>query len=485
MPSVAQLTRQVQAEARIVDSLDADFAIELQRVVRQLEGRIRGLIRTLDTKRGRLVMNQAALGRAMRLRVEIRAALEAAGYDAAVASFMDERLDTLTARVLEGRSLAARAARLTPVDVDTLEAWKSLRAADLLELGDDVATAVWRSTVDGVMAARRPAPLTEELAGLLEVSERQARTIYDTAASTYSRQVDQLGLDPRPGDRFVYVGPNDKATRPFCAAHVGEERTRAELDGLSNGQLPNTLATGGGWNCRHKWLFLGEAELQGSTDNRWPVQDETRREGTDREPASAAQWVRSLSTVEKDAVRNYSSHEYRFVNEAIREGHTIERGSRMESIIKGVDAALEKAPAPPKDMVVWRGVKIDRHKRDAESLRNRWPVGKTVQMDGYQSTSTKTSPANFFSDLDERARAFGRDTPAPVILEIVPKRGAFVKSLSMTPDESEFLIGRAERFKVRGIKEDVKFKVRPSDAFANPDDWITVSRTVVQLEQVD
>lgn len=259
MALLDDLRRQVIAESRLIGEMTDDFARELTRILGQTERRILRLMGTLDQADGRLVASRSSVARALRLRVELQAILEDSGYGRLVQSALTDPLDRLAAKVLDGRRLTGRVAKLFPIDVDTLSAWRMVREADLLGLGDDIVTSVWRSTVDGIVANRSVPSLVQEIAALTEASEARARTIYDTAASTYSRHVDQLGLDPDAGDRFVYVGPNDDATRPFCREHLtGEERTRAELDSIDNGQLPNTLLTGGGWNCRHKWLFVGE-----------------------------------------------------------------------------------------------------------------------------------------------------------------------------------------------------------------------------------
>jgi hypothetical protein len=59
---------------------------------------------------------------------------------------------------------------------------------------------------------------------------------------------------------FVYDGPSaaDPKIRPFCAALMsqaerGKVWTRAEINELDNGMLPNVFVTCGGFNCRHQW----------------------------------------------------------------------------------------------------------------------------------------------------------------------------------------------------------------------------------------
>ena len=57
--------------------------------------------------------------------------------------------------------------------------------------------------------------------------------------------------------RYEYSGLDDKLTRPFCEhlLEVGKAYTRAEIEKMDNGQLPNVFLTGGGWNCRHQWIL--------------------------------------------------------------------------------------------------------------------------------------------------------------------------------------------------------------------------------------
>ena len=38
--------------------------------------------------------------------------------------------------------------------------------------------------------------------------------------------------------------------------------TRAAIEALDNGQLPNPFITGGGYNCRHSWLAVESQELR-------------------------------------------------------------------------------------------------------------------------------------------------------------------------------------------------------------------------------
>lgn len=65
------------------------------------------------------------------------------------------------------------------------------------------------------------------------------------------------GTDP---DGYVYLGPDDRVTRPFCEALVGKWLTREEIDMLDNQQMGDCFVTRGGFNCRHSWHALYGAE---------------------------------------------------------------------------------------------------------------------------------------------------------------------------------------------------------------------------------
>lgn len=262
MALLDRLERQARTEASLVEALTADFVRRLDPVLSQVNRQIRRLLETLDTKAGRLVATRAALGRALAFRTQALVAINEAGYGALAQAATDAPLDRLAATVLKGRSILASAARETPIDLDVLTALKDIRFADLLKLGEQTGEALWKSTIDGVLGLRKVNALADELAEVVEASRRQARTLHDTAVSTFSRQVDQLGHEESPSDRFVYVGPFDSETRPFCRDWIGQVQTRAQLDEISNGQLPNTLLTGGGYNCRHKWQWIGRLDAK-------------------------------------------------------------------------------------------------------------------------------------------------------------------------------------------------------------------------------
>lgn len=239
------------AEAQLADAISASFARELEQAMVLLNRHIRRLILALEVDGRGLVSTRANLARALALRSQLLAALEDAGLPALSKAAIDAPLDRLAQTVLDNQ--IGRAATLTPFDVEALGAFKELRLAQLLSIQGDAAATVLRTVVDGVMGARPLTDLLEDIEDVLDVSAKEARTFYDTAVSAYSRQVDQIHTSGALDELFVYVGPMDIVTRPFCRAHVGKVYDREAISEMDNGQLPDVLITGGGYNCRHAW----------------------------------------------------------------------------------------------------------------------------------------------------------------------------------------------------------------------------------------
>jgi hypothetical protein len=243
------LSRAVAKDAALMDALTREFAEELHEVLVLTRAQIRRLLRALETDTtGRVVATRQNLQRAVALRQDLLSVLERAGYHDLVARATDEPLDRLTRQVLQSAPKL-----LTTYDLDALVALKEIRFAELLQIGEEAGVQMWRVVVDGVLGIRDLGHLVDDVADMLDVSDKIARQVYDTAISSFSRQVALLGATGEPTEEFVYVGPNDHRTRPFCAGLIGDVYEREAIDKMDNGQLPNVMLTGGGWNCRHQW----------------------------------------------------------------------------------------------------------------------------------------------------------------------------------------------------------------------------------------
>jgi hypothetical protein len=225
-----------------------------------LKTKIRGLVKKIQADpNGRMVATQQNLALALRLRADLIRVLEDAGYTKLALRATDAPLDRLAAQVLKG---GVEAVRLGAYDLDALVAMKEIRFAQILKVGEDIAANLWRVTLDGVLGARPVVDLVDDISDLLDTSAKQARTIYDTMTSTFSRQVGQIGTTGEPDEAFLYVGPDDEKTRDFCAERVDKVYSREAIEAMDNGQLPDAMLTAGGYNCRHQFRRVSALDVE-------------------------------------------------------------------------------------------------------------------------------------------------------------------------------------------------------------------------------
>jgi hypothetical protein len=241
--------------AATADRLGRRFARELADVMRDTERKLHPLIRDV-TDGNRTAIVKAA--QANRVRKDLRAILERAGYDDLVDAATGDPLDVITEKVLAGRRLAQASENLSRGTELRIAGLKALQLSDLLDEGDALARALWKATVRGVFSSRDVDGILADLADVLDRTEPQIRTLYDTSVSIYGRQVEALQAGDDPETPFLYAGPDDEKTREFCRKRVGQVFTRAQIDEMDNGQLDNVFLTGGGWACRHSWLEVSK-----------------------------------------------------------------------------------------------------------------------------------------------------------------------------------------------------------------------------------
>lgn len=103
---------------------------------------------------------------------------------------------------------------------------------------------------------------SQELIDLIQSNLKQPisqlRTrLYTTQSAIYRKnRANFYATIKESGKRYIYVGPQDNITRPFCKKHGGEIKTKTEWRNLSNGQVGSAWEFGGGYNCRHYTMLV-------------------------------------------------------------------------------------------------------------------------------------------------------------------------------------------------------------------------------------
>lgn len=94
----------------------------------------------------------------------------------------------------------------------------------------------------------------------------EATNLGDTGMTVFFRSLQEASYDQIERDRpdivqrFVYEGPLDKLTRPFCRRLLQNNfpRKRGDIEKMNNGRLSDPFVTGGGYRCRHQWILAPE-----------------------------------------------------------------------------------------------------------------------------------------------------------------------------------------------------------------------------------
>lgn len=257
MADVDRLQAVGQSLASVADRLSASFARELARVLTLAERALLPVLR--EALAGRPTARVRA-GRALTLRRELRTVLRQAGYDRLVAEASVEGVAQM-ADALRTSGAVRQVGRLGAITPARLDALARLMRVDLLGLGDTAAHQLWRAAAQALFSARPAETLVAQLARQLGRSLQQTQTLYDTQVSIAGRQIEQVVTEGEDAQAFLYVGPVDARTRDWCLDRVGQVYTRAAIERLDNGQLPNAFLTGGGYNCRHTFLAVADPVL--------------------------------------------------------------------------------------------------------------------------------------------------------------------------------------------------------------------------------
>lgn len=91
-------------------------------------------------------------------------------------------------------------------------------------------------------------------AAVMDATLAELETLANTVLlNTYREEAAAAAGETSP-DAYVYLGPEDGVTRPFCDALVNTWLTADEIGALDNGTDMDAMTGGGGYNCRHQWM---------------------------------------------------------------------------------------------------------------------------------------------------------------------------------------------------------------------------------------
>lgn len=139
-----------------------------------------------------------------------------------------------------------------------------------------------------------------------------------------------------------------------------------------------------------------------------------------------AGWAAGCTLTQRELIKNYTGSGYAQINKALRSGST---SHPVYAQIPPLDQALEAATLHH-DVYLWRG--------GSQKFINTVNVGDIVQDPGYQSCSTDEKFASSWHKQGVLFRIRAR----------TGQRGAYIASISMHPNEREYLLPRGTQYRV-------------------------------------
>ena len=107
-----------------------------------------------------------------------------------------------------------------------------------------------------------PSIVMSNLEARLKRSEGSQLTEVKTRISQYGRSVTAVAAETAGLDHYLYTGPRDGITRPFCRVLINLVVNDKQMRKLNNGQGLSVITSGGGYNCRHSWSPITEGFIE-------------------------------------------------------------------------------------------------------------------------------------------------------------------------------------------------------------------------------
>jgi hypothetical protein len=241
MPGELEIQQATQrAEAILLDLAQA------------IQDEIRLLVASLDTEQGQLQSTQYNLRAIEDVRRQVRQIAIDQGQTA-IADFLDTELPQVIQASLAESGLGEFAPQITDDVLDFLDGLEEEVVKSLDDTTGDLARAIRR----GIVGGSQTSELLDAVARSLDTTLGRAATAIEGGIRRFNERV-TLETAKDLGFFYVYIGPDDQKTRPYCQPRVGKVLTQEQADAA-------VANVSGRWNCRHDLapITLDEARRQG------------------------------------------------------------------------------------------------------------------------------------------------------------------------------------------------------------------------------
>lgn len=295
------------------------------------------------------------------------------------------------------------------------------------------------------------------------------RVLFSDGKQRRVLQLDEVPPDPKFYEHSWYRNylepKNESRFSDFGVAFTWEDQPR-DNDGRWS-------ETGGGGTATQEQpaakAVVGTSGIPASNPlfKRYGPTESLKYLGDDAMPASlrtaADDWCKSLTFEQKAGLKKYTASDFYKINKAVRGNDMSLIDGTLQRSLPHIQDAILSAPKLDKPLTSWRGLNMNNKEKQAAflaSLEAAHSAGDPVTLTGFNSASFKPSMAVSFSESGN-------------VLEIRSKRLSLVTSVAMDPTEGEVLHPHGAKYKVVGIRRNVK--VEPYDT----------THTMYVLEELD
>ena len=227
-----------------------EFEKQLAKSTKKLQ---EAVTRLMKQGRGDILLNMSPL--------ELKNFLISEGLGESIAYFEQSQLDIVQ---LTNEAMKAIDPNFISGDINIISSTIQRTVSSVFDdsVIPDLTKAIKNTVNSALVIGSTKAPLDALASEFLKSVGRnttQARLkIAEFGRSTQAVNAESAGLD-----LFLYVGPKDGITRPFCRKLVGKVLSKSQINRLNNGQGAGpVLTTGGGYNCRHSWTPISKGFVQ-------------------------------------------------------------------------------------------------------------------------------------------------------------------------------------------------------------------------------
>lgn len=145
------------------------------------------------------------------------------------------------------------------IDADVIDALINFdierTRGEIFQYAEELKSTIMRSVLTGI-----PPNVNELHQDIGDSVLNSIETELNTSVAGFNQSLNNAKAEEAGLNLYLYVGPDDDATRPFCdeTLHAKEPPiyTKEEIEELDNGQGLEVFVYGGGYNCRHQWSAL-------------------------------------------------------------------------------------------------------------------------------------------------------------------------------------------------------------------------------------